>query len=393
MTLLPSSQLSALRLTGSLALGLTLAGCTSWEPAAEFEGWTLYVQDGSTVDADVYCNSFEAAFEAVESAFGPFSRDVAVHAITGSVDLHSGTHGTITDEAGAIERVEGIGNTVVPAFHAHGGGGLFEPSGIFVTTPAVGTAVHELVHARVSELGLDLPLWFEEGLASVMGDGILRDDLWTVDGFSFWPWVELRQDPLTDQELGRLLAIGSREDHSVRDNVLVHFIGWAIVFDCLRESGAIEWEVWLSELRASDDRFLWARERLRRTLEDATAVEWLERLEDADPAVRLSTACGAWKVGDEAIVTLLLDQLSVEDDDEVQICLAVNALASLGRGRVSRGVERRLWPTVLRALRRVDLPDAKEEEAARELYRSYRSWRGRRTRQVAFDHLDRFWRE
>jgi hypothetical protein len=41
----------------------------------------------------------------------------------------------------------------------------------------------------------------------------------------------------------------------------------------------------------------------------------------------------------------------------------------------------------------VDLPDAKEEEAARELYRSYRSWRGRRTRQVAFDHLDRFWRE
>jgi CRISPR/Cas system Type II protein with McrA/HNH and RuvC-like nuclease domain len=113
--------------------------------------------------------------------------------------------------------------------------------------------------------------------------------------------------------------------------------------------------------------------------------------------VRLAAACGAWKVGDEEIVRLLLDRLAVEEDDEVKVCLAVNALASLGRGRVSREVERELWPTVLRALRRVELPDEGEEVAARELYRSYRGsyrrWSGRRTRQVAFDRLDRYWRE
>ena len=382
-----------LRLAGGLVLGLILGGCTSWQPAAEFEGWTLYVQDGSTVDAELYSSAFDAAFEAVEGVLGSFTGDVAVHAITGSVDLHSGSHGTIIGEEGAVERVEGIGDTIVPAFHARAGGGLFEPSGIFVTTPAVGTAVHELVHARVDELGLDLPLWFEEGLAAVMGDGILHDGRWVVDGFAFWPWVELRENPLTDRELKRLLAIGARDDHSVRDNVLVHFVGWTIVFDCLRESGGLEWESWLAELRESEDRFEWARTRLRRTLASATALEWLRRVSDDDPGVRLAAACGAWKVGDEEIVRLLLDRLAVEEDDEVKVCLAVNALASLGRGRVSREVERELWPTVLRALRRVELPDEGEEVAARELYRSYRRWSGRRTRQVAFDRLDRYWRE
>jgi hypothetical protein len=35
--------------------------------------------------------------------------------------------------------------------------------------------VHELVHARVSEENAKLPLWFEEGLASLFGDGALYD--------------------------------------------------------------------------------------------------------------------------------------------------------------------------------------------------------------------------
>jgi len=384
---------NGLRAAGGLALGLALAGCTSWRPAAEFEGWTLYVEDGSSVDMDLYSSAFDTAFVAVEAVLGPFTEEVSVHASSGSVDLHSGNRGSITAEQGAIERVEGIGDITIPAFHARRGGGLFAPSGIFVTTPRVGTAVHELVHERVVELGLDLPLWFEEGLAAVMGDGIERDGKWVMDGFVFWPWAELRSDPPTAEELKRLLAIDARVDHSVRDNVLVHFIGWAIVFDCLRESGSLEWKSWLSELRAADDQLAWALARLDRTLEDSVAIEWLERLEHENPEVRLAAAPGAWKVKDDDVLRLLLDRLDIEEDDEVKVCLAVNAMASLGRGRQPRELERRLWPTVLRSLRRVELSNEEEEEAAHELYRSYRRWGGRRTRQDSFDRLDRYWRE
>jgi HEAT repeat protein len=132
---------------------------------------------------------------------------------------------------------------------------------------------------------------------------------------------------------------------------------------------------------------------MNRTLEESTMHGWVARIEDEDPAVRLASARGAWKVGDEDVIAILLDQLEREEDDEVKVCLAVNALASLGRGEPSREIERRLWPTVLRALRRVELSDEEEQEAARELYRSYRRWGGRRTRQSAFDRLDRYWRE
>ena len=121
--------------------------------------------------------------------------------------------------------------------------------------------------------------------------------------------------------------------------------------------------------------------------------EWLDRVEDEDPAVRLAAARGAWKVGDVDVISLLLDQLEREEDDEVKVCLAVNALAALGRVEPTREIERRLWPTVLRALRRVELTQPEEQDAARELYRSYRRWGGWRSRQGAFDRLDRFWRE
>ena len=396
MSINPPTLHADLRVACSLALVLALSGCTSWQPSVEFEGWTLYVKDGQEVDPDPYSTAFEAAFVVVEDAFGPFEEDVAVHAIMGSVDLHSGNSGSITGEVGAVERVEGIGDAVVPAFHARGTALTFydpKPNWIFVAVPATGTAVHELVHARVADLHLNLPLWFEEGLAAVMGDGIQREGRWIMDGFSFWPWVELREDRPTDQELRRLLQITSRDDHSVRDNVRLHFVGWAIVFDCLRETGKLDWEGWLEEARNGQDLVSWARARLDRTLECKTMLEWVARVEDKDPAVRLATARGAWKVGDEDVLSLLLDQLQDEDDDEVKVCLAVNALASLGRGEPSRELERRLWPTVLGALRRVQLPNEAEEEAVRELYRSYRRWGGRRTRQAAFDRLDRYWRE
>ena len=372
---------------------MTLTSCTSWVPAGDYEGWTLYVEDGSTVDNEAYCGAFDAAFIAVEEVFGPFVDNVDVHAISGSVDLQSGNRGTITGEEGVVEVVEGIGATVVPAFHAGGGGGLFSPSGIFVATPATGTAVHELVHARVAELELSLPLWFEEGVAAIMGDGIERGGRWVVDGFSFWPWVELREERPTKAELDRLLSLTSKHDHSVRENVIVHFVGWAVVFDCMRETGDLDWRRWLEESRSVEDLTSWAFARMERTLEVDTMLTWLDRVEDEDPAVRLAAARGAWKVGNEDVIMLLLDQLEREEDGEVKACLAINALASLGRVDASREVERRLWPTVLRALRRVELPIEEEQTAARELYRSYRRWGGWRTRQSSFDKLDRFWRE
>ena len=380
------------RLCPGLLLAFGLSGCTAWQPAAEFEGWTLYIEDGAEVDMDRYSSTFDVAFEAVEDHFGLFTDNVAVHAISGSVSLTSGNRGSITGEEDAVEYVDGIGATLVPAFHAHGGG-FFEPSGIFVATPAVGTAVHELVHARVVELGLDLPLWFEEGAATILGDGIERDGRWVMDGFSFWPWLELRADPPTDDELRELLEISSKASHSVRDNVLVHFVGWAILFDCLREYDSFEWELWLAEYNESEDPFLWARTRLDRALEESTMLDWMLRVEEEDPATRLATARGSWKPGDERIVKLLLDQLEIEEDDEVKVCLVVNAMASMGRGDISSRVERRLWSRGLRALREVELPDKGEEEAARDLFRSYVRWGRRRSRQRSFDRLERYWSE
>jgi hypothetical protein len=381
------------RLCASLLLGLSLTGCTSWRTAAEFENWTLYVEDDAEVDVGRYSSTFDLAFGAVETHFGPFTDTVSVHAITGSVALDSGNRGTITGEEDAVEYVEGIGATLVPAFHARGGGGLFEPSGIFVATLATGTAVHELVHARISELGLDLPLWFEEGLAHLLGDGIERDGRWVMDGFAFWPWLELQANPPSDEELRELFTLSAKREHSVRDNVLLRFVGWAILFDCLQECDGFEWQLWLDEFINSEDRFTWARTRLDRTMEESTMLDWMLRIEDEDPAVRLTTARGCWKLGDERIVKLLLDQLEVEEDDEVKVCLVVNAMASLGRGDISSRVERRLWSNGLRALRDVELPVKDEEGAARDLYRSYVRWGRRRGRQRSFDRLERYWGE
>ena len=122
-------------------------------------------------------------------------------------------------------------------------------------------------------------------------------------------------------------------------------------------------------------------------------LDWMLRVEEEDPATRLATARGSWKPGDERIVKLLLDQLEIEEDDEVKVCLVVNAMASMGRGDISSRVERKLWSRGLRALREVELPDKGEEEAARDLFRSYVRWGRRRSRQRSFDRLERYWSE
>jgi len=103
-----------------------------------------------------------------------------------------------------------------------------------------GTAVHELVHARLAEEDPDLPLWFEEGLACLMGDGFLDQEHWIVDGLACWPMRELREQKLGDGDLARLLALKAEDSLSARDNVLIHFVGWAVVFDLYRESNGFD---------------------------------------------------------------------------------------------------------------------------------------------------------
>ena len=66
--------------------------------------------------------------------------------------------------------------------------------------------MHELVHARLAQEGVELPLWFEEGVATFLGDGALVSGRWVVDGLACWPLRELQKARPRGAELRRLLA-------------------------------------------------------------------------------------------------------------------------------------------------------------------------------------------
>src|SRR5690606_18929346 len=146
---------------------------------------------------------------------------------------------------------------------------------------------------------------------------------WVIDGLACWPWRELAGLHLSDEDLSRLLSIRAEHDHSVHENVLVHFVGWAIVFDLAREDGTLDWSAWLETFRAAPDPLAEARRRLQRTLDRDTPLEWLSRLEDPDPAVRLAAAKGTWKLRSRAAVVRLLEALRRELHPEVRVALAV----------------------------------------------------------------------
>ena len=88
---------------------------------------------------------------------------------------------------------------------------------------------------------------------------------------------------------------------SSADNVLVHFVGWAIVFDMYREDGRVEWDAWRTKVRARmavEE----ARVRLDRTTSERTVAAWMERLSDERREVRLATAKGLWKLRSATVV-------------------------------------------------------------------------------------------
>ena len=390
----PGMSSSQLRFPpASLALML-LCACSSWQRAEEYDGWSLYVQSGEPISIEVYAAAVEPAFEVVENRLGTFNETVRVHAWDGGVTMEDGTRGRITRSSDeAVAEVPGIGPARVRAFHADGGGGPFSQRGVFVGTAEVGTIVHELVHAHMSERGIELPLWFEEGFAMMLGDGAMHEGVWVVDGLACWPWRELRDEPLDDATLERLLRAGSGDTYSVRDNVLVHFLGWAIVLDLYREHGELDWRELLQLFNDGGNPVAEARQRLDRTLEDRTPSQWLERLRDPDPGVRLAAARGTWKLHSRAAQRTLLDALRVEEHPDVRASLAVNSLATAGQVRLGRRQTGYMWRLVFPVLRSVQLQSSDETSALRTLYRAYRNDQTDYDTQAALERLDRFWED
>ncbi len=387
-----------------LALLSIPAGCASpWQPVAVHDRWTLYERPEDPIERGGYESAFERAFDAVEALLGPFEERVDVHAWDGSVPASSETVAERQQSAGGgldpgVHEIPGIGPARIQAWHARrrAGGWLnLSPSGVFTGVADTGTAVHELVHARLGELDAALPLWFEEGMASFLGDGAAVDGRWIVDGLACWPLRELAEEALDDDDLARLLDLDATRESSVRDNVLVHFLGWALVFDLQRKEGPLEWTAWRPALDAlaGPERVRHARARLNRTLDPSTPMIWLERLDDPDPARRFACAKGTWKLRSAPVLARLLESLEREANDEVAVALAINALAASGELELSRDaladVRRRALPVLVDAR----LPSAQERDAAFALHVAWRDGDASAVSRAAFDALARFWEE
>jgi hypothetical protein len=384
---------------GWLLLAALASGCRTWTPVHVGSGWTLYVKDDTRVDVDHFGAALDPAFAAVEVRMGAFRDRVRIHAWDGETVLEAGRGGMrVGAEGGELEPTRDLGPARVRAFHVRGGTQLFQSSGVFLGAADVGTAVHELVHARLAELAERLPLWFEEGLASLYGDGALFDGAWAVDGLACWPLRELRQQDLGDQELARLLAISARDDYDARENLLVHFVGWAVVFDLRRELPEGSWSEWLALYREGArlrGGLREARTRLDRTLSWQTHVQWLNRLDSVSPPERFAAAKGIWKLESRSAIDRLLDRLEHEQHPQVRYALALNCMLATGEMRLGRERWWRMRRLVFPALKEPGLDDADEQAAALALYASLRSWNPaqRERLQEAIATLARFWEE
>ncbi len=364
-------------------LGLALTACSTWQPVERFDGWTLYAHEDTHADPQVWNAAYAPAYEAVEELLGPFESSVRVHALKDGTPTPLGTD--------AVQMVPGIGATRVRAWHARGDGLFTPPSGVYAGTPDPGTAAHELVHARCSELDPNLPLWFEEGVACVVGDGILDNGEWIVDGYACWPVHELRNERLLDDELAKLLKVRAEDGTDTRENVLVHFIGWAIVFDLYRTEGGLRFHDWRDRYKRGIS-VQEARERMERSISTAVEESWLLRLEHADRRVRLATSKGLWKLESKLAMEAMVDRMELEQDPEVKASLAINALSVAGETRVGRDLSRRMWRLVGPALRTLELPESAENKALRDLWKSFR-WNTNVSSRQALEGLRRFWAE
>lgn len=384
----------------TLGLGLFMSSCSAWRKVSSNEDWALYVKPGGDVDVSSFEAMLNPAVEAVERVLGPFEGPVRIHAWEGGVELSSGNRGRITEgeDAGLIDHLPEMGGARVRAFHVRSGG--LGPGGVFLGEAAPGAAVHELVHARFAELfgpRETLPLWFEEGLAQVIADGILAPQgadgrqVWVRDGLCAWPLSMLREQQITDAELVDLLAIRVSDTHSVEDNLMVHFVGWALVFDLYREDPTGSWRNWLARMEANPED---ARMRLNRSIDETVVRRWLTaHFEDEDPAVRQAAARGIWRIGDPVTLQLLSSALRREENQAVVATLTINILAAAGEGKFA-GMGR--WNGLrlpLMKLREEPFEDATERWAARRLLAGYQGYAGSEAIQEAFEVLSSYWQE
>lgn len=387
------ARVRAALITTCVVLAGVLSSCTTWKHHARGENWSLYVKPGSGVDTQAFEELLDPALAAVEAELGDFQRPVRVHAWDGGVNLESGTRGQIVEgeDAGLVQSNLGVAR--VRAFHVKRD--PFGPGGVFLGEPSPGAAVHELVHARLAELRPAPPLWFEEGLAMFLGDGELAEDGWKRDGLCAWPRSVLRKTRPDDQTLAEILALKSGTEHTVDQNLLVHFIGWALVFDLYRSDPDGDWRTWLAtfeaDFAANPDS---ARQRIDRSLDNGTLLVWLnDKLSDPDPGVRCAAARGMWRGADSASLQLLSSALRHETDPSVKATLAINILAAAGEGRFpGRGRWNGLRLPV-EVLRRLEFGSVDDMRAAERLVAGYRGRASGRTIEQAFKDLESYWQE
>ncbi|MDF1797709.1 MAG: HEAT repeat domain-containing protein [Planctomycetota bacterium] len=398
-------------------LAALLASCSSWREVSSHEDWSLYVKPGGGVDVQSFEELLGPAVAAVEGQFGPFEAPVRIHAWSGGVDLETGNRGRIADgdDAGLINAKAGTAR--VRAFHVRAD--PFGPGGVFLGEASAGSAVHELVHARFAETDVELPLWFEEGLAMHFADGVLTESTpvwaapegvppaapsaldaatpsgprWVRDGLCAWPLSRLRELEFTDDELTSLLALRAEDGHSIEENLVVHFLGWALVFDLYREHPNGDWRDWLAVHKA-DPSIATVRARIARSIDPETVRLWLHTgLTSDDPAVRRATARGSWRVADSASLQLMSSALRKETDEAVRATLVINILAAAGEGRYP-GMGR--WNGLrlpLRLLSSLVFTDAAEAAAAGILDEGYRRGATREEISAAFEVLEKYWQE
>jgi len=380
----------ALRLFVAALLALVSAACSSWQPFARGETWTL-VAERALPDAEVqaYRAAIEPAIASATELLGPLEQRVTIHVWDGEAPAGPGQ--VYEGEGGPVQVVPGIGPARVRAFHARGSNWFGPDAGVYLSAPETGTIAHELVHARMAEESGSLPLWLEEGLASIVGDGYLDGARWVVDGLACWPLRELTEARIEDTELARLLALSAEDQSDVRENVLAHFVGWAIVFDLYREAGRLDWQAWIARYAAHID-LAEARQRLDRTLEAKTVESWLVRLDDPAPAVRIATAKGLWKLRSLRAVEGMLARLAKEEDPLVRIVLSLNVLACAGEMNLPDEIEDRMWRRVWPTLRRAKLEDPRESKALEQIVTGFR-WGSRQSSRAALDALRAYWAE
>ncbi len=375
------------------ALGLIASACSSWQHIETRERWTLYAKPGEVLDSAKFDRALEPAFRAVEAKMGPFENRVNIHAWNAREEVDDAPK-LPSEGFERIEDVPGIGKARVRAYHVTGGASPFAPTGVFLGTAEVGTVVHELVHARLAEEGGGVPLWFEEGLASLWGDGAFYGGEWIVDGLACWPARVLREETIGDAELTRVMQLSATEDCTPRENLMVHFVGWALVFDLAREMPNANHRNWLAHFRSEAEKhtlLVETRTRIARSISSKTIELWLERFKDEDPGVRLAAAKGMWKLRSQKAVDALIAAMRDEEDAQVRLTLGLNALLAVGEMRVSRRTWRDMWRRVVPALGEVEVADDPERSSLEQFLAGMRG-RGGRT-QEGLDGLARYWEE